>query len=129
MAWMKRGALPRGSVWTRHMAPCMCSRVCVRGCAHVCVHLCAHVIREIKHPFKDNTNSLITCTSDLSFLCVDKTQRRCSNKIYKTELTNTRYNHQVLNKYRVDTQRAGLTLIPELTRSNLGLKRVLNKKK
>ena len=66
---------------------------------------------------------------DVSFLCVVKTQRRWSNKIYKTELTKTRYNNQVLGKYRVDPQRAGLTLIAELTWSNLGLKRVLNKRK
>ena len=63
----------------------------------------------------------------VSFLCVVKTQRRWSNKIYKTELTKTRYNNQVLGKYRVDPQRAGLTLIAELTWSNLGLKGVLNK--
>ena len=67
--------------------------------------------------------------SDVSFSCVVKTQRRWSNKIYKTELTKTRYNNQVLGKYRVDPQRAGLTLIAELTWSNLGLKRVLNKRK
>ena len=66
---------------------------------------------------------------DVSFLCVVKTQRRWSNKIYKTELTKTRYNNQVLGKYRVDPQRAGLTLIAELTWSNLGLKEVLNKRK
>ena len=65
---------------------------------------------------------------DVSFLCVVKTQRRWSNKIYKTELTKTRYNNQVLGKYRVDPQRAGLTLIAELTWSNLGLKGVLNKR-
>ena len=64
---------------------------------------------------------------DVSFLCVVKTQRRWSKKIYKTELTKTRYNNQVLGKYRVDPQRAGLTLIAELTWSNLGLKGVLNK--
>ena len=40
-----------------------------------------------------------------------------------------RYNNQVLGKYRVDPQRAGLTLIAELTWSNLGLKEVLNKRK
>ena len=40
-----------------------------------------------------------------------------------------RYNNQVLGKYRVDPQRAGLTLIVELTWSNLGLKGVLNKRK
>ena len=67
------------------------------------------------------------CVADVSFSCVVKTQRRWSNKIYKTELTKTRYNNQVLGKYRVDPQRAVLTLIAELTWSNLGLKRVLNK--
>ena len=66
---------------------------------------------------------------DVSFSCVVKTQRRWSNKTYKTELTKTRYNNQVLGKYRVDPQRAGLTLITELTWSNLGLKGVLNKRK
>ena len=66
---------------------------------------------------------------DVSFSCVVKTQRRWSNKIYKTELTKTRYNNQVLGKYRVDPQRAGLTLIAELTWSNLGLERVLNERK
>ena len=65
----------------------------------------------------------------MSFSCVIKTQRRWSNKIYKTELTNTTYNNQVLGKYRVDPQRAGLTLTAELTWSNLGLKGVLNKRK
>ena len=48
---------------------------------------------------------------DVSFSCVVKTQRRWSNKIYKTELTKTRYNNHVLGKYRVDPQRAGLTLV------------------
>ena len=67
--------------------------------------------------------------SDVSFLCVVKTQRRWSNKIYKTELTKIRYNNQVLGKYWVDPQRAGLTLIAKLTWSNLGLKGVLNKRK
>ena len=66
---------------------------------------------------------------DVSFSCVVKSQRRWSNKIYKTKLTKTRYNNQVLGKYRVDPQRAGLTLIAELTWSNLGLKGVLNKRK
>ena len=65
--------------------------------------------------------------TDVSFSCVVKTQRRWLNKIYKTELTKTRHNNQVLGKYRVDPQRAGLTLIAELTWSNLGLKGVLNK--
>ena len=66
---------------------------------------------------------------DGSFLRVVKSQRRWSNKIYKTKLTKIRYKNQVLCKYRVDPQRAGLTLIAELTWSNLGLKGVLNKKK
>ena len=63
-------------------------------------------------------------TVEGSFLCVVKTQIRWSKKFYKTELTKTRYNNQVLGKYRVDPQRAGLTLIAELTCSNLGLKEV-----
>ena len=66
---------------------------------------------------------------DVSFSCVVKAQRRWSNKIYKTQLTKTRYNHQVLGKYQVDPQRAVLTLIVELTWSNFGLKGVLNKRK
>ena len=37
------------------------------------------------------------------------------------------YKNQVMCKYRVDPQRAGLTSIAELTWSNLGLKGVLNK--
>ena len=57
--------------------------------------------------------------SNVSFSCVVKSQRRWSNKIYKTELTKIRYNNQVLSTYRVDPQRAGLTLIAELTWSNL----------
>ena len=56
-----------------------------------------------------------------------KHKKRWSNKIYKTELTNIRYKNQVMCKYRVDPQRAGLTLIVELTWSNLRLKGVLNK--
>ena len=66
---------------------------------------------------------------DGSFSCVVKSQRRWSNKIYQTELIKKRYKNQVLCKYRVDPQRAGLTLIAELTWSNLGLKGVLNKRK
>ena len=66
-------------------------------------------------------------STDGSFSCVVKTQKRWSNKIYKTKLTKIRYKIQVLCKYRVDPQRAGLTLIAELTWSNLGLKGVLNK--
>ena len=60
---------------------------------------------------------------DGSFSCVVKTQRRWSNKIYKTELTKIRYNNQVLCKYRVDPQRAGLTLIAEFDLVKLRLKR------
>ena len=67
--------------------------------------------------------------SDVSFSCVVKSQRRWSDKIYKTELTKTRYNNQVFGKYRVDPQRAELTLIVESTWSKLGLKGVLNKRK
>ena len=63
------------------------------------------------------------------FSRVVKTQKRWSNKIYKTELIKIRYKNQVLCKYGVDPQRAGLTLITELTSSNLGLKGVLNKQK
>ena len=69
------------------------------------------------------------CVTDVSFSCVVKTQRRGSKKIYKTKLTKTRYNNQILGKYRVDPQRAGLTLITKLTWSNLGFKGVLNKRK
>ena len=64
---------------------------------------------------------------DGSFSCVVKTQKRWSNKIHKTEITKIRYKNQVMCKYRVDPQRAGLTLIAELTWSNLGLKGVLKK--
>ena len=81
---------------------CACARVCTRVCICACVGRCI----------------------DVSFSCVVKTQRRWSNKIYKIELTKTRYNNQVLGKSRVDPQRAGLTLIAELTWSNLGLKGV-----
>ena len=65
--------------------------------------------------------------TDGSFSCVVKTQKRWSNKIYKTKLTKIRYKNQVLCNYRVNPQRAELTLIAELTWSNLGLKGVLNK--
>ena len=74
-------------------------------------------------------NMLFMYVIDVSFSCVVKTQRRWSNKIYKTELTKTSYNNQLLGKYRVDPKRAGLTLIAELTWSNLGLKGVSNKRK
>ena len=63
-------------------------------------------------------SSLLTLPTDVSFSCVVKSQRRWSNKIYKTELTKIRYKNQVLCKYGVDPQRAGLTLIAELTWSN-----------
>ena len=46
-------------------------------------------------------------------------------KFIKTELTKIRYKNQVLCKYRVDPQRVGLTLIIEMTWSNVGLKGVL----
>ena len=69
------------------------------------------------------------CVIDVSFSCVVKTQIRWSKFFYKTELTKIRYNNQLLCKYRVDPQRAGLTLIVELTWSNLGLEGVLNKRK
>ena len=55
-----------------------------------------------------------------------KHKKKWLNKIYKTEITKIRYKNQVMCKYRVDPQRAGLTLIAELTWSNLGLKGVLN---
>ena len=46
---------------------CACVLVCVRVwanvCAPMCAHLCVCVLREIKHPFQDNYNSLIMCTS------------------------------------------------------------------
>ena len=63
----------------------------------------------------------IVCKGDESFSCVVKTQKQWSNQIYKTELTNIRYKNQELCKYRLDPQGAGLTLIVELTWSNLGL--------
>ena len=78
---------------------------------------------------KLNQNIQHRGSTDVSFSCVVKTQRRWSKKFNKTELTKIRYNNQVLCKYRVDPQRAGLTLIAELTWSNLGLKGVLNKRK
>ena len=65
---------------------------------------------------------------DLGFLtcrfCVSLNHKDDGKKkIYKTELTKIRYKNQVLCKYRVDPQRVGLTLIAELTWSNLGLKK------
>ena len=76
-----------------------------------------------------NLHKSILVVLDGLFSCVVKSQKRRSKKIYKTELTKIKYQNQVLCKYRVDPQRAGLTLTAELTWSNLGLKRVLNKRK
>ena len=67
--------------------------------------------------------------TDNAFLCVVKHNNVGQKKIYKTELTKIRYKNRVLCKYLVDPQRVGLTLIVELTWSNLGLKGVLNKRK
>ena len=61
------------------------------------------------------------------FSAVVKTQKHRSNKIYKTELTNIKIENQVMCKYPVDPQRVWLTLIVELTWSNLGLREVLKK--
>ena len=58
---------------------------------------------------------------------MEEREREGANKIYKTELTKIRYKNQVMCNYRVDPQRAGLTLSTKLTWSNLGLKGVLNK--
>ena len=68
---------------------------------------------------------MLTCRFRASLKHKDDGQ----TKFIKTELTKIRYNNQVLCKYRVDPQRAGLTLIAELTWSNLGLNGVLNKRK
>ena len=62
-----------------------------------------------------------------TFSCIVKTQKQWSIQIYKTELTKIRYRNQVLSKYRVNPQRAELTLIPELTWLNIGLKGILRK--
>ena len=61
------------------------------------------------------------------FSAVIKKHKRRSNKIYKTKLTQTKIENKVMCKYWVDPQRARLTLIAELTWSNLGLKEVLKK--
>ena len=79
--------------------------------------------------FKRKMRAEYVKVSDVSFSCVVKTQKRWSNKIYKTKLAKIRYKNQVLCKYRVDPQRAGLTLIAELTWLNLHLKGVINKRK
>ena len=102
------------------------------GLLPVCVTSGRHALRSLRASQVPPAPAKCMCAlwhSDVSFLCVVKTQRRWSNKIYKTELTKTRYNNQVLGKYRVDPRRAGLTLIAELTWSNLGLKGVLNQRK
>ena len=57
------------------------------------------------------------------FSAVVEIHKRRSKKFYKTELTNIKIENQVMCKYRVDPQRARLTLIAHLTWSNLGLKR------
>ena len=61
------------------------------------------------------------------FSAVVKTHKHRSKKIYKTELTEIKIENQAMCKYRVDLQRTRLTLIAELTWSNLGLKEVLKK--
>ena len=61
---------------------------------------------------------------DEAICAVVKTHKRRSKKIYKIELTNINIENHVMCKYWVDPQRAGLTLIAELTLSNLGLKGV-----
>ena len=89
---------------------------------------------ESKHSTKLNHQENMISSSILNdpmtscFRASLNTKTMVKKKIYKTELTNTRYNNQVLGKYRVDPQRAGLTLIAELTWSNIGLKRVLNER-
>ena len=64
---------------------------------------------------------------DKAFCAVVKTHKRRSKKIYKSELTKIKIENQVKCKYRVDPHRTSLTLIAELTSSNLGLKEVLKK--
>ena len=97
--------------------------ICINNHVNSCIKCTVSIIK-----FKEAMKRFFKMT-DVSFSCVVKTQRRWSKKIYKTELTKIRYNNQVLCKYRVDPKRAGLTLIAELTWSNLGLKGVLNKRK
>ena len=72
-----------------------------------------------------SANTPLTCHFRASLKHKDDGQ----TKFIKPNFTKTRYNNQVLGKYRVDPQRAGLTLIAELACSNLGLKGVLNKRK
>ena len=66
-------------------------------------------------------------TGDEAFCAVVKTHKCRSNKIYKFELTKINIENQVKCKYGVDPQRTRLTLIVELTWSNLGLKEILKK--
>ena len=74
-------------------------------------HQWYHKFHKVIISYGFEVNKVDNCVLTCRFLCVVKTQRRWSKKIYKTELTKTRYNNQVLGKYRVDQQRAGLTLI------------------
>ena len=75
------------------------------------------------------TNVLTFATALLTkrFSAVVKTQKRRSKKIYNTELTITKIENQVKRKYWADPHRTRLTMIAELTWSNLGLKEVLKK--
>ena len=125
-----------------HVAPQTGAHVAAWPSCHVAAPLCASCaahpgsatwpqcrVAPRGGPARHVSRRHVTLVPDVSFSCVVKTQRRWSNKIYKTELTKTRYNNRVLGKYQVDQHRAGLTLIAELTSSNLGLKGVLNKRK
>ena len=58
-----------------------------------------------------------------------KHKKRRSNKIYKNRTHKDKIQNRVMCKYCVDPHRARLTLITELTWSNLAIKRVLNKRK
>ena len=73
-------------------------------------------------PSETQSSPLTKC-----FCVVVKTHKRRSNKIYKFELTKIKIENQVKCNYRVDPQRTRLTLIAELTWSNLGIKKVLKK--
>ena len=63
--------------------------------------------REVTFIRVSMNSSIMKMGIDVSFWCVVKSQRRWSNKIYKTELTKIINKNQVLCKYRVDPQRAG----------------------
>ena len=43
------------AMWLMRMCMCVCAHA--HTCARVCAHMCVSVIREIKHPFQDNTIS------------------------------------------------------------------------